>query len=486
MSFLTSFFKEEKEEFLVKELLFEDTLKAFHFPSAVVERRRAILHSDEVLSYSRYCVVKESVLQAVELSNVDTQQDRALGAVLGMIMGDALGAPLEFSPVCYGKTFVKGFDDVKIWHNTKRFNKFHLKPGQWTDDGSMGLCLIDSLLLHEEFDPLDLRLRFLNWWELGYNNAFGHDVVPRRSIGLGGSIGASLSEFTYKDLDKFPLEKRTATRAGSRKTSGNGSIMRMCGVPIRFAKSNDVDTALDVAYKQSKTTHQGDEAAECVRLMTLLIMRAINHESNDPNVIKKEIYSDIEFSSPLYSVMCLAKSKNEEEHEENQSMDLRERQWDWKNEDFRFAETRAMMQPGYIGSYSMDGLAMALHCVWTCDTFTATILKAVNMCGDADTVGSIAGQLAGSLYGRSAAPEKWRQTILHWDPHQTIEKRTLLLFNNTFQPPEQYNDERKETMEEKEKNEQEGEQEEKQQQEDQEQEEDTDVGTEDEDEDQTQ
>ena len=45
---------------------------------------------------------------------------------------------------------------------------------------------------------------------------------------------------------------------------------------------------------------------------------------------------------------------------------------------------------------------MALHCVWTTSSFSAAVLKAANMCGDADTVAAVVGQVAGAIYGASA------------------------------------------------------------------------------------
>ncbi len=57
------------------------------------------------------------------------------------------------------------------------------------------------------------------------------------------------------------------------------------------------------------------------------------------------------------------------------------------------------MQPGYIGSYCMDALAMALHTVWFNESFEEVALVNANMGGDCDTVGAIAGQIAGAIYG---------------------------------------------------------------------------------------
>ena len=55
--------------------------------------------------------------------------------------------------------------------------------------------------------------------------------------------------------------------------------------------------------------------------------------------------------------------------------------------------------PGYVGSYCMDALAMALHTVWHGKSFKEIALVNANMGGDCDTVGAVAGQIAGAIYG---------------------------------------------------------------------------------------
>ena len=83
-----------------------------------------------------------------------------------------------------------------------RFNQFDLKPGQWTDDASMGLCLADALLANEgRYDGATVRIWFHNWWFNGLNNAFRLDRSRRNihcgdslSVGLGGNIAQSLQE----------------------------------------------------------------------------------------------------------------------------------------------------------------------------------------------------------------------------------------------------------------------------------------------------
>ena len=58
-----------------------------------------------------------------------------------------------------------------------------------------------------------------------------------------------------------------------------------------------------------------------------------------------------------------------------------------------------MDKPGYVGSYCMDALAMALHTVWYTSSFKECAIMNADLGGDCDTVGAIAGQIAGAMYG---------------------------------------------------------------------------------------
>lgn len=360
-------------------------------------------------------------------------EDRAFGCMFGMPIGDSLGAPLEFSAVRYGSTELQDMPQDDVWFNP-RYNRFRLRPGQWTDDSAMGFCIADSLLVHHGFDGRDLRLRFLNWWELGYNNAFGQefqwpeDLPPntlpamgRTSVGLGGNISQSFGEF-----QKHRLE---FTTAGDRRTSGNGSIMRLAPVPIYYW--DNIENAMDVAAKSSRTTHQGDEAAECCRLLAYICVRAMNHPSSDAAQIRQEVLDDLSgFSSNVYSIQCLAASKQEEPHEDNEGAKLQDRNWNWKDGDFRYSPSRAREQPGYVGSYAMDNMAMSLHCVYSTTSFRDAVLKAANVRGDSDSVASVVGQIAGAIYGASSIPKHWIECVQQWD-RGTIALRAYKLFHKT-------------------------------------------------------
>lgn len=399
--------------------------------------------------------------------SLSVQERRAIGALVGLCVGDALGAPLEFTDVRYGTTDLREFGQQDIWDGQAGdYNRFRLKPGQWTDDTSMALCLADSLLKQKGFNPRDLRQRFMCWWIFGYNNAFGADEMRKSlgSVGLGGNISKSLAEFQSSDSEY--------TTAGNLHTSGNGSIMRLAPVPIFYC--HNPAQALQVAWSQSKTTHQGTEAAECARLLTHIIVRAINHPSKSAVEVARDVLGDVcgaegdveRFSSELYSIRCLAESKTEQHRVNCDQSDSGggegdsddeltgnvERNWDWKSPEFRYSPSRAEAQPGYVGSYCMDAMAMALHCVANTSSARECLLYCANIRGDADTVCAVAGQIAGAIYGVAPSsnkgavekeeekqeekeeeskgiPLEWLLAVQRWDNQGEIALRAWRLFH---------------------------------------------------------
>mmetsp|Transcript_40948 Transcript_40948/g.36310 ORF Transcript_40948/g.36310 Transcript_40948/m.36310 type:complete len:94 (-) Transcript_40948:236-517(-) len=90
------------------------------------------------------------------------------------------------------------------------------------------------------------------------------------------------------------------------------------------------------------------------------------------------------------------------------------------------------MSPGYIGSYACDGLAMALHCVYHTKNLKECILKTINLRGDADSVGSVAAQLAGALYGIECLPKSLREMVLEWDNEGEIALRAKYLIEKNY------------------------------------------------------
>ncbi|KAI9004352.1 ADP-ribosylglycohydrolase-domain-containing protein [Hyaloraphidium curvatum] len=387
----------------------------------------------------------DAVRRRLFAADGDTRERHAVATLVALVVGDALGAPLEFRVVSYDPTAqprLAGFDEA-TWRG-EGCNRFQLKPGQWTDDASMALCFAESLMARGRLDPHDLRLRFVLWWHLGYCNAFGYD--PERavasSVGLGGNIGASFEEFFQRET--------MFTGAGDRDTSGNGSLMRLAPAAVFFSRApagetpaqrrRRYDDAMALAYWQSKTTHQGDEAAECCRLMVYVMLASIDAacEGLEPKSALAALPGS--FESPLYSVQCLAASMQEDRHASNASAELEDRDWRWRAPSYRFSPSRARAQPGYVGSYAMDALAMALHCAWTAGSPSEAMLKCANMRGDADTTTAITGQIVGAMYGLAAVPREWIARVERWDPLGLVLLRACRLYNREHEPQRQFGD----------------------------------------------
>ena len=137
--------------------------------------------------------------------------DRLRGALIGLAVGDALGAAVEFQePGSFAP--VTGY---------RSGGPHSLEPGEWTDDTSMALALADSIAT-AGWDLNDQSERYVRWMKHGSYSVNG------RCFDVGITTSAALHRF---------LEGKDATLSGSRaeSASGNGSIMRLAPVPIRYA-----------------------------------------------------------------------------------------------------------------------------------------------------------------------------------------------------------------------------------------------------------
>jgi ADP-ribosyl-[dinitrogen reductase] hydrolase len=184
-------------------------------------------------------------------------------------------------------------------------------------------------------------------------------------------------------------------------------------------------SARSLARRQSKVTHQGDEAAAAAELLSFITYNAINDPSLDPADVKANVLASLNtFVSDEPSVNALAKH---ESNVPNAQDALKMENWDWTAPNFSFNALRLAENSGYIGSYSLDALAMALHCVYSTHSFEDPVLKAATRGGDADSVGAVVGQIAGAIYGAKNIPKEWRDAVMQWDRDGEIAARGYLL-----------------------------------------------------------
>ncbi|CRM12743.1 MULTISPECIES: ADP-ribosylglycohydrolase family protein [Pseudomonas] len=280
-----------------------------------------------------------------------TRLDRYRGSLLGLACGDAVGTTVEFMP---RGTFTPLTDMVGG-------GPFTLKPGQWTDDTSMALCLAESLVRKGGFDPADQMGRYLNWWKWGYLSSTGD------CFDIGMTVRSALAAFEAHG-DPF---------AGSTDpfSAGNGSMMRLA--PIVLFYFPDLRRVDDFSRQSSRTTHGAQEAIECC----VVLARAI---SNALNGVPKEQLATVS-SAGLSAPKVVAIAQGE-----------------YRN------KTREQV----TGSgYAVASLEAALWCVLNTDNFADAVLAAANLGDDADTTAAIVGQLAGAHYGVQGIPAGWLEKL---------------------------------------------------------------------------
>ncbi len=172
-------------------------------------------------------------------------RNRALGAFIGLAVGDALGTTLEF----------EARDAKAPVYDMVGGGPFDLLPGQWTDDTSMALCLGDSLIACGGLNERDLMERFCRWYQAGENSC------------TGGCFDIGIT--TRDALDHFRRTEDPLAGPTDARTAGNGSIMRLAPMALRYW--NELERLRDVSRRQSYTTHGADEAVDaCDALATVL------------------------------------------------------------------------------------------------------------------------------------------------------------------------------------------------------------------------
>jgi len=294
-------------------------------------------------------------------SSRDLSMDRVIGALLGMAVGDALGAPYEFGrgPRCAEMKGGGGFG----W-----------EPGEWTDDTQMAICIAEECATGA-LDPPAAGDRFIQWFRQGPK-----DVGIQTSAVLGGATKGS-------DLPEIAAEYcRTHPRCG-----GNGSLMRTA--PVALASLGQRDTIAENARAVSDLTHADPHAGDACVLWSLAIDHAIHHGEFDLREGLDHIPPD------------------------------RRQFWEEKITEAETQPPNTFTGNGYVVTAlqaAWSSITQADHeeCVqWNhipCTHLQRALHTAIGIGDDTDTVAAIAGGLLGARWGASAIPLRWKRMLHGW------------------------------------------------------------------------
>lgn len=285
--------------------------------------------------------------------------DKYRGSIFGLAVGDALGATVEFSQ--------RG--EIVPLIEMNGGGPFNLKPGEWTDDTSMALCMAQSIIEKDNFDVEDIANKFVMWMDDGYMSSNG------RCFDIGTTTYAALTYYKYYKA------------ISGLNSPANGSLMRLCPIPLAFRENPRL---YQIAEESSKITHRNTLAQDACKYYSHLIIKCFT-KLNKTDILSYDRLFSRHIETPEF------------EHIIKRSyVGLEEKEF-WN-------------PTGYV----IDTIHAALWAFTNSETFEEGLLKATSLCGDSDTVGAIYGQLAGAYYGYNNIPSHWIKLVAKKDLLETI------------------------------------------------------------------
>ncbi|CCQ33867.1 thiamine-phosphate pyrophosphorylase protein [Halorhabdus tiamatea SARL4B] len=280
----------------------------------------------------------------------------AEGILLGLAAGDALGRPLEF----------KSGDEIDRQYGTVTemlANGSHGKSaGTVTDDTEMALCIARSLVENERFDGQDIANRFLEWFETD-------------PFDIGLMTADALREYSHgTDWRSAGQEVWQHRSEGS--NAGNGSVMRCSPNAIAFA--DDPDTLQRVSKQSSAITHYDPRCQYGCAILNATIAGYLRGEED-----------------PLADALAQVDEDAPDELVESLRLvpDL--------------IDDSDLETSGYV----VHTLQTALYDALAADSAEEAIVSAVNRGGDSDTIGAVAGAVAGARFGKESLPNRWLEQL---------------------------------------------------------------------------
>ena len=268
--------------------------------------------------------------------------------IIGLIVGDALGVPYEFKR-----------RDSFTASDMVGYGTHYQPPGTWSDDSSMTLATLESLLIKGKIDTEDIMNNFVKWLIFGDFTPYG-DVFD-----VGNTTRTAIHK--YRNNWESPVKCGGTSEADN----GNGSLMRI--LPLAFVKP----TLQDVC-KVSSLTH----AHVFSRLACAVYIDVAE------NLLSGGTEKIIIKPSTLRNYHKFLPSKYERLQQVGE------------------LSRNKIKSTGYV----IDTLEAALWCFINTDNYKDCVLTAVNLGGDTDTIAAVAGGLAGIYYGiggESGIPEEW-------------------------------------------------------------------------------
>lgn len=310
-------------------------------------------------------------------------KEKLRASILGFIIGDALGVPVEFK----SREYLEQNPVVNMMENKSR----NTTKGYWSDDTAMTLCTMQSLIeCNDNNITLEIAEDMLNkyreWVEKGYK------AVDNKCFGIGQNTLRVLSNYKKsKSITDYLMNNNPEDE----KKGGNGALMRILPLVLYLyyndlPKYNEYDSEVqrcrkyDVIEFTNDLTHNNKDSRNCCFFYTMFIFNLL-----DTGDIYKSYEKAINDCMTRFNGFP---SKKLERILLNKLIDL---------------DKSEIKSSGYV----VDTLEASLWCLFNTHSYEEAVLTAVNLGVDSDTIGAITGSLAGLYYGIEQIPEKWINTL---------------------------------------------------------------------------
>ena len=306
-----------------------------------------------------------------------------LDGMMGVVVGDALGCPIQFLK----REEIKNRPEGPVT-GMEAGGVFNVPAGTWTDDSSMALATMDSIIEKGKADPADIMNRFVRWEVKGEYTPFG------KAFDQGNTCISAI----YKFMENPDVNTCGGTDGYS---NGNGALMRIMPVCLYYyERQKKVCTSEDEAVQGihviSGLTHNHLRSKMCCGVYYFMVKSILNGVSKEekldlPSLLQRGIDEGLKFYGHdirnLAEMTYLGRLFHLNEFKEVPETEIR--------------------TTGYV----IDTIEAAVWCLITTSSYKDCVLSAVNLGYDADTVAAVAGGLAGLYYGYEAIPQEWLAVI---------------------------------------------------------------------------
>lgn len=335
-----------------------------------------------------------------------------LDGMMGLVVGDALGVPVQFMSREEIRTRARG-----PVSGMEAGGVYDMPRGTWSDDSSMALATLASLRELGKIDPTDIMTRFVKWEFEGEYTPFG------QAFDEGNTC--SMAIYRFRRVPDYKTCGDTGERA-----NGNGALMRILPVCLYYAEgqklpwvrteessehmadkenvsgtpteksqgdrmSKDAE-AIEGVHTISGLTHNHLRGKMCCGFYYFMVKSILEGQKNgDVLTLKELLQRGIDAAADYYRKDVLNLT---ELAYLGRILNL---------DDFMQVPEEKIKTTGYV----IDTIEAAIWCLLTTDTYKDCMLKAVNLGDDTDTVAAIAGGLAGLYYGYKEIPEEWLRDI---------------------------------------------------------------------------